>query len=111
MSDVPLTVFELRNQNDVLNEALQRASANFAAAQATISHLQAQCEELRATVARPFEEWHEDFGNAVWWAWENGGWLGEPAYIGTPLDDGWPGYHTHWTPHPAPPIRSATKEA
>jgi hypothetical protein len=24
--------------------------------------------------------------------------LEEPPYAGTPLDGGWPGYHTHWTP-------------
>lgn len=69
--------------------------------------------------ARPLDEWHEDFGSVVWWTLDQTGrWLGEPAYIGTPLDlgrtilvtvdgqemtctvGGWPDYHTHWTPHP-----------
>ena len=74
--------------------------------------------------ARPLEEWTEADGNVVWWAWDadNEELLGEPAYIGSPLDlgypvevefrtregefvhtynvGGWPGYHTHWTPHP-----------
>lgn len=71
---------------------------------------------------RALSEWHEDMGSVVWWCWREGGWLGEPAYIGTPLDlgqtvevtlaafgvdklmrahvGGWPGYHTHWTSHP-----------
>jgi hypothetical protein len=53
--------------------------------------------------ARPIEEYQEDDGNVVWWAWEDGRWLGEPAWIGTPSDSDWPGYHTHWTPHPAQP--------
>jgi hypothetical protein len=53
--------------------------------------------------ARPIDEYHEDDGNVVWWAWEDGAWLGEPAWIGTPTDSDWPGYHTHWTPHPAQP--------
>ena len=56
--------------------------------------------------ARPGEEWHEDDGPVIWWRWEDGAWLGEPPWIGTPLCDDWPGYHTHWTPMvplPAPP--------
>ena len=62
--------------------------------------------------ARPLEEWHEDHGNVVWWAWDNDrqAWLGEPAYIGKPLDSDWPEYHTHWTPHPAFPA-APTPEA
>ena len=44
-------------------------------------------------------EWHEDDGAVVWWRFL----VDEPAWIGTPLDDDWPGYHTHWTPHPAAP--------
>lgn len=54
---------------------------------------------------RTLAEWHEDDGFVVWWALKNGRWLGEPAYIGSPLCDDWPDYHTHWTPHPAfPPL-------
>jgi hypothetical protein len=77
--------------------------------------------------ARTLDEWHEDDGSVCWWALdENGQWLGEPAYIGSPLDlgraysltigdhefvatlGGWPGYHTHWTPHPAFPTPPAS---
>ena len=57
--------------------------------------------------ARPLDEWHEDYGSVVWWCWHDGEWLGEPAYIGSPLSDDWPDYHTHWTPHPdfpEPPV-------
>jgi len=52
--------------------------------------------ELLATapVARPISEWHEDYGNALWWRFP----IDEPPYSGSPLDDDWPGYHTHWTP-------------
>ena len=56
--------------------------------------------------ARPESEWHEDIGAVVWWFFPFT--MKEPAWIGTPLDDGWPGYHTHFTPHPplpeAPPL-------
>ena len=61
-----------------------------------------------APEARPLDEWHEDYGYGVWFTWEDGQWLGEPSYIGNPNCDDWPGYHTHWIPHPefpAPPAR------
>ena len=54
--------------------------------------------------ARPIEEYHEDYGYVVWFTLENGKWLGEPSYIGTPTCSDWPGYHTHFTPHPNFPI-------
>lgn len=49
--------------------------------------------------ARPLDDWHEDDGPVVWWKLP----VDEPAWIGTPLDSDWPGYHTHWTPHPSCP--------
>lgn len=52
-----------------------------------------------ATSARPLSEWHEEDGPVVWWKFP----VDEPAWIGTPNCDDWPGYHTHWTPHPAIP--------
>lgn len=72
---------------------------------------QAVADEPVATL----DEWHEDYGFVTWWTLEDGQWLGEPAYIGSPLCDDWPGYHTHWTPHPAfpplPAIRARSEEA
>lgn len=53
------------------------------------------------TVARPLGEWHEDMGDVVWWKFP----VDEPAWIGSPLASDWPGYHTHWTPHPPIPER------
>ena len=44
-------------------------------------------------LARPLCEWHEDNGAVLWWRFP----IDEPPYSGSPLDDGWPGYHTHWT--------------
>ncbi|MCU1008649.1 hypothetical protein JAK76_06580 [Stenotrophomonas maltophilia] len=54
-------------------------------------------------IARALAEWHEDDGNVLWWAWCGRNWAGEPAWAGTPNDSDWPGYHTHWTPHPSQP--------
>lgn len=50
-------------------------------------------------VPRQLSEWHEDDGAVTWWSFP----LNEPAWIGQPTDSDWPGYHTHWTPHPAAP--------
>ena len=61
----------------------------------------------KPVIARSLPEWHEDDGPVLWWEWCGNDWAGEPAWAGTPLDDDWPGYHTHWTPHPKQPT---TKE-
>ena len=48
--------------------------------------------------ARLLEEWHEDYGTALWWFFP----VCEPPYVGSPLWDDWPGYHTHWTKYDVP---------
>lgn len=37
--------------------------------------------------------WHEDDGPVMWWRFP----INEPPYVGTPLDDDFPDYVTHWT--------------
>jgi hypothetical protein len=54
--------------------------------------------EREEAAAKTFEQWHEDDGPVLWWRFP----VEEPPYAGTPLDDDWPGYHTHWTPIPVP---------
>lgn len=49
---------------------------------------------------RPLAEYHEDDGPVCWWKFP----VEEAAWIGKPDDDDWPGYHTHWTPHPPIPV-------
>ncbi|TJW46345.1 MAG: hypothetical protein E5X65_36590, partial [Mesorhizobium sp.] len=72
------------------------------------------------TGLRLADEWSEDDGNVLWWRFP----IEEAPYVGSPLDlghtvevevrahgveklmrvnvGGWPGYHTHWHPLPAP---------
>ena len=82
------------------------------------------------TMLRPASEYHEDYGDVLWWKLP----IEEPPYVGSPKDlgitveahtttriisqmdqdhdpepvisrisaGGWPGYHTHWTPLPIP---------
>lgn len=54
-------------------------------------------EPLRAF---PLSTWNEDLSDVCWWHWTGREWAGEAAWIGRPIDSNWPGYHTHWTPHP-----------
>lgn len=80
------------------------------------SHLVTFLRELRPSLAaigsdagrdavielRPRDEWHEDFGFALWYDLP----IDEAPYVGSPLCDDWPGYHTHWCKLPnvaAPP--------
>lgn len=53
---------------------------------------------LQPHIALPLESWHEDMGPVLWWVFP----IDEPPYAGTPLDDDWPRYHTHFTPIPIP---------
>lgn len=46
------------------------------------------------------EEWRESDGPVLWWRLP----VDEPPYVGTPVDSGWPGHHTHWTRIPKPVI-------
>jgi hypothetical protein len=48
---------------------------------------------VKRHLARPLEEYHEDDGYVLWWTFP----VEEPPYVGSPLCDDWPGYHTHWT--------------
>jgi hypothetical protein len=57
--------------------------------------------------ARPalelLDDWTEEDGCVLWWLFP----ITEPPYVGTPLDDEFPSYVTHWTrivvPAPKPP--------
>ena len=42
---------------------------------------------------RPEAEYHEDMGSVIWWKFP----IVEPPYVGSPLDEDWPNYHTHFT--------------
>ncbi len=60
----------------------------------TIEHHPDAEAGLAARVARPLAEWHEDNGPVLWWRFP----VDESPWCGTPNDDEWPHYHTHWTP-------------
>jgi hypothetical protein len=51
-------------------------------------------EDRRDERPRPLSEWNDDTGPVLWWKFP----IEEPPYVGSPLCDDWPGYHTHWTP-------------
>lgn len=62
--------------------------------------VEASSEDVKA---RPLSEYHEDCGFVTWWKFP----VNEPSWIGSPNCDDWPGYHTHWTPHPPIPKQSS----
>lgn len=45
-------------------------------------------------IARPIGDWTEEDGAVLWWRFP----IEEPPYVGSPLDDEFPDYVTHWTP-------------
>jgi hypothetical protein len=47
----------------------------------------------RLHTLHPIDTYHEDQGVVMWWLLP----VIEPPYVGTPMDDSWPGYHTHWS--------------
>lgn len=59
---------------------------------ADVAKGRAESDEIRRLRAR--DSWGEDDGAAVWWTVP----IAEPPYVGTPLDDDFPDYATHWTP-------------
>ncbi|SSW66653.1 hypothetical protein AVE30378_02192 [Achromobacter veterisilvae] len=59
---------------------------------------QQRARDVSPLLARALDEWHEDDGPVMWWAWCGHEWAGEAPWCGTPHYQDWPGYHTHWTP-------------
>lgn len=56
---------------------------------------------------RPFADWHEDFGPCLWYQidTEKAEPIGQPPYVGSPLDSDWPPWGDDagvwmWTPLP-----------
>ena len=49
-------------------------------------------------LAKERKSWHEDDGAVLWWKFP----ITEPPYAGTPLDDDFPDYVTHYTTIPLP---------
>lgn len=52
---------------------------------------------------RPRSEWHEDYGDVLWWRFP----IVEAPYVGSPLCDSWTeheleGFYTHWSAIPIP---------
>jgi hypothetical protein len=53
------------------------------------------------SVPRPLADWHEDYGEVLWWFFP----VREAPYVGSPLCDDWQDYYTHWTPLPVAPVQ------
>ncbi|MDT2669976.1 hypothetical protein [Enterococcus dongliensis] len=62
---------------------------------AKVRELLEQLDEPQAkkVIAHLAEKWHEDIGPVLWWNFP----VEEPPYCGTPLDEHFPSYKTHFT--------------
>lgn len=69
---------------------------------ATHARALAEAQELHLA-----SEWHDDIGSVLWWVAP--GESGEPPYCGTPLDNNFPGYQTHWSRLIVPPALTAAR--
>jgi len=110
----PLSPEELARCVSALNEAVEKhACGEYTVGYHDIKHPDVAEAIVRAVIAawsaaqpyleaRPYNEWHEDIGNVLWWRFP----IEEPPYAGTPLDDAWTDkYYTHFSliPIPTPP--------
>lgn len=59
----------------------------------TVASLSDELDALQNPEPIPLDDWCEEEGPVLWWFFP----IEEEPYCGTPLDDDWPGYHTHWT--------------
>lgn len=48
----------------------------------------------RLFTPRPLKDWSHDDGECLWYKFP----IEEAPYVGSPLCDDWPEYHTHFTP-------------
>lgn len=80
------------------------AEATVAAVEERLELAEAREKKLRE--AHPIDEWHEDYGDVLWWTFP----IEEAPYCGNPLDSEWPGYLTHWTPIVTPEVASLYPE-
>jgi hypothetical protein len=75
---------QLEEENEKLKECVNN-SAN------DVLNVGDEMEQVRQ--AKPIDEWHEDMGNCLWWSFP----IEEPPYSGSPLDNDFPNYVTHFT--------------
>lgn len=61
--------------------------------QNAIRSLKEYQDNYQKVIAYRADKWHEDMGDVLWWESP----IREAPYCGTPLDDGFPEYKTHFT--------------
>lgn len=95
-----------KNPHSKLDQDVSWLKAENSALRAEVERLLVRVAELSpASAPRPLKYWHEDIGTVLWWRFP----VDEPPYVGSPCDDDWPGYHTHWTPIIVPDLRGGDK--
>lgn len=82
-----------------IDDELTSFAQDFAARQAHDAATSAPAAAPQPAEPHPLDDWHEGLGDVLWWRFP----VDEAPYVRSPLDENWPGYHTHWTPLPPIP--------
>lgn len=86
-SDRVLTMVHAFDAGDSRRDEVRKLAADVATIERKLNDL---------LTLRPRDEWEEEHGSVLWWLVP----ISEAPYAGTPLDDDFPEYVTHWTPLP-----------
>lgn len=86
---VKATVDRINNEGKYIR-AMSNASSVYLDGNDEISLTEPQAEKVEAHLA---VHWNEDVGDVLWWNFP----VEEPPYCGTPLDEHFPKYKTHFT--------------
>ena len=86
---VKATVDRINNEGKYIR-VMPNASSVYLDGHDEISLTEPQAEKVEAHLA---EHWNEDIGDVLWWNFP----VEEPPYCGTPLDEHFPKYKTHFS--------------
>lgn len=87
-------IYEVSNNNDFDLDPFSRGEdAGSSRCSFEIVEDLKKLDEPQKVIAQLAEKWHEDIGPVLWWDFP----VEEPPYCGTPLDDDFPKYKTHFT--------------
>lgn len=76
-----------------MSSPLSHPSSPLSGSSSPLSQVKAAYDQTEYESVLPLDAWAESDGDALWWRFP----VSEPPYVGSPLDDDFPGYVTHWT--------------
>lgn len=93
-SESKARIRKIRNTTEPVFDGITRKVNSYDVSENDFHWLLEQAESLHDNnKPRTLAEWHEDDGDCLWWFFP----IVEPPYCGTPLDEHFPDYVTHFT--------------